>query len=151
MPYRVLSRSSISGKLEENSVVFSGENYQYAEDTNIVQNISNTTNVTKVTLTTPSLPLGDYVLEYDGIWYAANANRTIRFHIYDGVTLLREIIWQMTNVNERMPIFGTIELPNISGVKTYTMQFRVGPGSGTTMTMSFGSLRIRRVNHHDNP
>lgn len=92
---------------------------------------STTTNTTKLTLVTPSLPSGSYRLGWRYKWRAANAKRGIRSQIYDGATLLSESINFSANVADYPAQSSWIPLTGISGVKTYTFQFRVGIGATT--------------------
>lgn len=102
----------------------------------------------KVTFNTPALPLGDYeVLAYYKTRCGANRAATIR---------IREGAANILSFDE--PFYGNVadkpkghiagRLLAISGVKTLTLEFKVGNtanNSGSTVFMSEAYLEIRRM------
>jgi hypothetical protein len=109
-------------------------------------NNSQTTWANKITLTTPaSLALGDYLINFQFQWRAANANRNADVRVqYDAADLEN---WQpfMNNVSERQLLSGFTRVQNISGAHTFTLDFRVGPASGTTVYMSRARMFAWRI------
>lgn len=118
--------------------------YQTASATVETSTTSTTTFQTKLTLTTPSLPSGDYRLDFMYKWRNAGANRAqdtrIQRNSADALT------WVNFNPNtsEKTLNSGFLIFSSISGVQTITLQFKV-TGSGTTTYMSEARLAFTRV------
>lgn len=104
---------------------------------------STTTYANKLTLNTPTLPLGDYVVEWTFRWLSANANRGVQVRVFDGTTEFVNCIDFTASVSQQTCMAGFAFLNGISGSKTFTLDFRVGIGS-TTITMSHARFMFRR-------
>lgn len=109
--------------------------YQTAASTGASTTTSTTTYATKTTLVTPTLPLGDYRLAWRYKWLAAKANRGIQSQVLDNGVEISNSINFSANVADNPSISNFIPLSGISGVHTFTFNFRVGIGA-TTITMS---------------
>jgi len=100
---------------------------------------------TKLTLTTPAdLPLGDYLLNFQFIWRAANANREADFRFQlNGSNI---VAWtpSTARVQDRQLLSGFRRSQALSGVNTWTFQFKVGPSS-TTIFVQQARMFIWRV------
>lgn len=107
-------------------------------------NTSTTVDATKVTLVTPNLPIGNYILEWSFKFRCAGANRRSRVNIKDGVTEIIDHIEHYQDAASYPVISMRKVIPNISGVKTYTLNFRVD-GTNTTVFISEATLSIRRL------
>lgn len=99
---------------------------------------------TKVTLTTPALRLGTYKLSWSFKWRALNANREIDIRIRDGSTNLHTSIESYLRTAGYPSVGGFEVLSGISGVKTFTLEFKVFT-TATTVYMSDAWLDIQRV------
>lgn len=127
----------------DNGNVF-GTQLFYQEDNTETSNNSTTTWANKVTLTTPSLPLGDYLVQYQFNWRASNADRQLEVRVQRGGSTLDT--WEpfTGSSSDRQLLSGFKRVQTISGVQTFTLDFRVG-GSGTTIFMSNARLFVWRV------
>jgi PleD family two-component response regulator len=105
---------------------------------------STTVDSTKVTLTTPSLPNGNYILEWSFTGRTLAANRAMRVNVKDSATELENHTEFYSNVAAVAKVTGRKKLTGISGIKTFTLNFRVS-GSGTTAYMSNALLTLRRI------
>jgi hypothetical protein len=105
---------------------------------------STTTFLNKVTLTTPALPLGDYLIFWQFIWRALNANRNLDVRIQRNAGLV--IGWTpfTANVADRQLLSGFRRIQAISGVQTFTLDFKVS-GTGTTVFMQQANLLAWRI------
>lgn len=129
-----------NGDLVPKSFVLSFDVVQTAE----TSTTSTTTDSTKASLVTPALPLGNYLLEWTFKWRAAAANRAMRVNVKDnGTELLNHIEFVPSTVPAPM-ITGRKKLVGISGIKTFTLNFRV-QGTATTVFMADAILSVRRV------
>jgi hypothetical protein len=119
--------------------------YQISEDATETSTTSTTTYSTKCTLTTPSLPYGDYKIEYSYKFKTANANREgdvrVQRNSADVAAWVSSIL--RTQTYDRHG--GFLIVTGISGVQTVTLQFKVN-GSGTTVYMSQAVLKFSRLN-----
>ena len=108
-----------------------GKKYQYATSDTETSNTSTTTYVNKVTLTTPSLVSGTYRVSWTFQWRASAANRGIKYRIQvGGVEILAPIEFAASTAS--LPLCsGSRIVPAISGVKTITLDFLLGIGTGT--------------------
>lgn len=105
---------------------------------------STTTFLNKISLTTPSLPIGDYLVQYQFNWRAANADRQIEFRVQRASADLDTGEPFSGSTADRPLISGFKRVQSISGVQTFTLDFRVG-GSGTTVYMYNARLFVWRV------
>lgn len=127
---------------------FINGNFQYAESLADTPNSSTTTYITKVTLTTNNLALGSYVLTAQYKATSSNANRGASVRVLQGTTVLKitEEFFASTQEKPIRPIVAY--LPNISGVRTFTLDFKVGVTgllTGTMIILSDCSLYLQRV------
>jgi hypothetical protein len=108
-----------------------GTQFQYAESLVTTTNTSNTTYVTKVTLTTSSLPSGTYLLSWSLVWSSSNASREMDVRIRDNTTDL--VTWvSSASRNQAVEMkTGFKILTGVSGVKTYTVQFKLNALAST--------------------
>lgn len=108
-----------------------GAQYQYAESLAQSDNSSNVTYVSKLTLTTPSLPLGDYVATFQWLYFHSKNGRRVQ------ISLLRNSV-EYINIVEYVTI-GSVADTNsfrrrfnqISGVQNIEFQFRNGTNQNT--------------------
>lgn len=118
--------------------------YQTTSDTVETSTTSTTTFLTKLTLTTPSLPSGDYRLDFMYKWRNANANRS------QDIRIQRNSANALTGVNfnpalaENSLNSGFLIFSAISGVQTITLQFKVST-TATTTFMSEARFAFERV------
>jgi hypothetical protein len=123
-----------------------GSQATYNEDNTETSNTSTSTWLNKVTLTLPSTtPLGDYLLYYQFQWRtSANRNLDVRIQRNGSVVLDN---WQpyINNVSERPLLTGFARSLNISGVTTFTLDFRVGPLGASAVYMSQARLLAWRI------
>lgn len=105
---------------------------------------STTTFLNKLTLVTPSLPLGNYLTQFQFIWRAANANRSLDVRVQRGGVNIQA--WQpfTSNVADRQLLSGFREQNAISGVQTFTLDFKVS-GTGTTVFMQQARMFVWRI------
>lgn len=99
---------------------------------------------TKLSLTTPSLPSGDYELEFMYRWRNSSANRRQDTRIQrNSVNVLT---WESFNPNtaERSLQSGILHFTAISGVQVFTLDFKV-IGSGTTTYMANAYMKFQRI------
>jgi hypothetical protein len=127
----------------DNGNVFGTQAY-YAEALAETSTTSTTTFLNKVTLTTPTLPTGDYIIFWQFIWRAANASRNLDVRIQRAAANV--INWQpfTANVADRQLLSGFRRIIGISGVQTFTLDFKVS-GTGTTVFMQQASLLAWRI------
>lgn len=105
---------------------------------------STTVFATKLTLTTPALPSGDYELAFSHKWRNLAANRSQDTRIQrNAANLLTWVSFNSSTVEASLQS-GFSTLTAISGVQTFTLQFKV-VGSATTTFMSEARMRIMRV------
>lgn len=115
-----------------------------AEDLGETSNTSQVTDATKVTLTTPALVAGDYIIEWTYKSTAAASNRRGRFNIKDGVTEIISHIDHYSDIQDYPIRTGRKKLTGISGVKTFTFNFRADT-AGTTITVSEALVTLRKL------
>jgi hypothetical protein len=127
----------------DNGNVF-GTLIYYNEDTSETSTSSTTTFLNKVTLTTPSLPLGDYLCQFQFIWRAANANRILDVRVQKNSVNIQAWNPFTANTSDRQLLSGFIRSTSISGVNTYTLDFKVS-GSATTVYMKEAKLFVWRI------
>jgi hypothetical protein len=118
--------------------------YQKASATAETSTTSTTVYLNKLTITTPSLPLGDYKVSWSFKWRTAAANRAHDVRIQRNAANLIQFINFSPNVAEFPASSGFKFVDAISGVQTLTLDFKVS-GSGTTAFMSEAMLEIKRL------
>jgi hypothetical protein len=123
------------------------ENSDFSQHVEAVAETSTTSTTvwsTKLTLTTPSLPLGDYEVTFMYKWRNSSANRRQDTRIQ--VNSANKIAWESFNSNtaEQSLQSGFFLLESVSGVQTITFQFKV-VGSGTTTYTSEARMKIKRL------
>lgn len=123
-----------------------GSQAAYAEDNTETSSTSTSVWLNKVTLTLPSTtPLGDYLLYYQFQWRTtANRNLDVRVQRNGSVVLDN---WQpyVNNSAERPLITGFARSLAISGVTTFTLDFRVGALAAAAVYMSQARLLAWRI------
>lgn len=119
-------------------------NQYSAEDVTETSTTSTTVESTKVTLTTPSLPLGDYILEWSFERRANGANKRMFIAVRDGASLLTSTIEHFADTAQVSSTSMRKKLTGISGVKTFTLNFRADTNA-TTVYMSEALLTLRRI------
>jgi hypothetical protein len=117
--------------------------YQRAEALGNTTNASTTTYVTKSSLTTPSLPLGNYIFEFSFRLLSSAANRGCQVDIQDNTVSVLNFTEFVPNVGELPMRHGFVFLNNISGVHTLALLFRAAVGA-STQTMSNARIFFRR-------
>ncbi len=127
----------------DNGNVFGTQLY-YQEDNGETSNNSATTWVNKITLTTPTLPFGDYLTQFQFNWRSANADRQLEFRVQRGGADLDTGLPFTGSTADRQLISGFRRVTSISGVQTYTLDFRRG-ASSTTVYMYNARLFVWRV------
>lgn len=104
---------------------------------------SQTTFLNKLTLTTPSLPLGNYRLGWKYDW-RTSGNRLIDVRIQRNAAdiFLRK---NYQTVNDELPYgSGFLPIDAISGIQTFTLDFKVG-GNNTTVYMQNAYFEFWRI------
>jgi len=127
----------------DNGNVFGAQLY-YSEDNTETSNNSTTTWANKITLVTPDLPAGDYLVQYQFNWRSANADRQIEFRTQRDSIDIDTGEPFTGSISDRQLISGFRRVQSISGVQTFTLDFRVG-GSGTTVFMYNARLFVWRI------
>jgi hypothetical protein len=127
----------------DNGNVFGTQAY-YQEALAETSTTSTVTFSNKVTLTTPTLPLGSYIIFWQFIWRASNASRTLDVRVQRGGADV--IAWTpfTGNLSDRQLLSGFRRITSISGVQTFTLDFKVS-GTGTTVYMKEASLLAWRI------
>ena len=127
----------------DNGNVFGTQAY-YEEELSETSTTSTTVWLNKVTLTTPTLPLGDYIIFWQFIWRASNASRVLDVRVQRAAVDI--IAWKpfTGNLADRQLISGFRRQTSISGSQTFELDFKVG-GAGTTVYMSEASLLAWRI------
>jgi len=126
----------------DNGNVFGTQLYYQEEEAETSNN--SLTYVNKVTLVTPSLPLGDYLTQFQFTWRSSTANRVNDYRIQRNSVNIDAGGAFIPNVAERMLVSGFRRISNISGVQTYTLDFRRG-ATATTVFMYGARLFVWRV------
>lgn len=121
-----------------------GEFFQNSEAAAETSTTSTTTFLNKVTLTTPVLTLGTYIIKWNFKYRAQNASRFIDVRVQRAAVNIKNYQKFYPNVSERPNDSGYIVVSGISGIQTFTLDFKVS-GSGTTVYMSEAYLTIWRV------
>jgi hypothetical protein len=128
----------------DNGNVFGTQIYDVVDESETSNN-SGTTWANKLTLTTPaSLPLGDYLLNFQFIWRSSNANREADFRFQlNGSDI---VAWSPSTARtqDRQLLSGFKRTPGISGVNTYTFDFK-WTGSSTTIFVQQARMFIWRI------
>lgn len=118
--------------------------YAYANSSAETNTTSTTTYSTKVTVGPVTLRLGDYRISWSTKWRTAAANREFDIRIRDGATTLHESRHSYIRTAGSPQMSGFTILANISGSKTFTLEWKVG-GTATTAYISDSWLEIQRV------
>lgn len=117
---------------------------QKASDASETSTTSTTTFLNKLSLTTPTLPTGDYEISWRYKYRTAAAKREFEMRIQmNSVNQVTEI-FSIPRTQARAGASGFFSIDSISGAKTFTLDFKVN-GSGTTAYMSNAELVFRRV------
>jgi hypothetical protein len=123
-----------------------GTELTYEEANAETSNNSQTTWANKVTLNIPAASaLGDYLVNFQFLWRSQNADRNMNVRVqFDGTDIEN---WSpfTASVNDRSLIAGFIRVPSISGAHTFTLDFRVGNASGTTVYMQKARMFVWRI------
>jgi hypothetical protein len=122
-----------------------GSEVQFAEATSETSNNSTTVWATKVSLVTPAdLPLGDYMFHFQFIWRAGNADREADFRFQLNAADI--VAWQPTTsrIQDNQLLSGFRRVQAISGVNTFTFQFKVA-NSNTTIFVRDARIYITRI------
>jgi hypothetical protein len=127
----------------DNGNVFGTELY-YQEQNAETSNNSDIIWANKITLITPPLPVGDYLSQFQFNWRADNNSRTMQFRIQRaGIDV--DLGEPFTgSVDDRQLISGFRRTLGLSGIQTYTLDFRRG-ANNTTVYMYNARLFIWRV------
>lgn len=126
----------------DNGNVFGTQLYYQEAEAETSNN--STTYVNKITLVTPSLPLGDYLSQFQFNWRTSSANRVCDYRVQRNAGTVDEGSAFIPNIQERMLVSGFRRVTSISGVQTYTLDFRRG-ASATTVFMYNARLFVWRV------
>jgi hypothetical protein len=105
---------------------------------------STTTFLNKITLSTPSLPLGNYICQFQFIWRSSNASRSLDVRVQRAGANIQA--WQpfTANLADRQLLSGFVKVDAISGAQTFTLDFKVS-GTATTVFMKEARLFVWRV------
>lgn len=128
----------------DNGNVFGTQIYDTVDESETSTN-STVTWRNKLTLVTPStLPLGEYLLNFQFIWRSANANREADFRFQLNASNL--VAWQPSTgrTQDRQLLSGFKRTSAISGINTFTFDFKVA-GSGTTIYVQQARMFIWRI------
>jgi hypothetical protein len=139
---------NVDGALSEISTSVSGKvfgnNFQINESLGNTSTTSTTVYTVKNTITTPSLPVGNYLVKLDTNFTCAAANREMDIRLREGAA---NIIWSSKPSYIRtagiIPVSGYSYLAAISGVKTIVLEFKAS--TATTVTLSNSRLTFFRV------
>ena len=118
--------------------------YAQANSSAETNTTSTTTYSTKVTVGPVTLRLGDYRISWSTKWRTLAANREFDIRIRDGATTLHESRHSYLRTAGSPQMAGFTILANISGSKTFTLEWKVG-GTATTAYISDSWLEIQRV------
>lgn len=125
--------------------VFGTEIYSVIDESETSNN-SGTTWVNKLTLNTPStLPLGDYMVQFQFIWRSSSANREADFRFrLNGSNI---VAWQPSTgrTQDRQLLSGFKRIDDISGVNSITFDFKYA-NSSTTIYVQQARMFIWRIN-----
>lgn len=127
---------------EWTSIIY-GSHYQYAESLGGTSNNSQTTYVSKVTLTTPSLPSGNYEVTLKSIYYHGTNGRQVQLSFLRNTVEFENYTLYVTSNQSRAVHYTKTLFTAISGVQTFDIQFR-SVGNGTA-NLGNTSLSFRRV------
>lgn len=106
-----------------------GTHYQDNNVTAETSTTSTTDYASKLSLVTPSLPLGNYRLNYKMQWRASNNSRGIQIQLLrNNVEITNSITYTASN-NATPTENNFINLLGISGVQTFALNFRVSGGN----------------------
>jgi len=130
-------------KLDGLSAPVFGTQYQYAESDGSSTNATALA-VTKLTLTTPSLPAGDYQIEWymEGSMNGSNQILTMST-VLDTINTIANMSTRESTANMWTPFGGNRQRTLTAGVHTVILTFQTG-GAGTA-TVRRASLSIMRV------
>jgi len=119
-------------------------NQYSAEAVTETSTTSEVTESTKVTLVTPALPLGDYILEWSFKRRANGGNKRMYVSVRDAGALLIDHDEHFADSAQNAAITMRKKLTGISGIKTYTLNFRADTNN-TTVYMSEALVTLRRI------
>lgn len=106
---------------------------------------SNSVYTTQVTLTTPNLPLGNYILRFKFKIKVGTADRGMDIRVQDNsVDKITTIEYFPTSATPYTSRGGFINLDGISGVRTITLQFKRNGNQNATVFMSAAALELVR-------
>jgi len=114
------------------------------EDSAETSTTSTTIWSTKLTISPLSLPTGNYIIHFSCIHRTSAANRETDIRIFDGTNSLWEIRSSIIRTQGLQVISGFLFQNNISGNKTYSLQFKVG-GTATTSFCKNASIIFYRI------
>jgi hypothetical protein len=119
----------------------------YNEEITETSTTSNTVYSLKLSLVTPStLPLGNYILQYQFIWRSSNAAREADFQIRQNSTQIEQWEPSTGRVQDRQLLSGFELIENISGVQTFDLRFkRQASTGGTTIFVKDAKMFLTRV------
>ena len=119
-----------------------GENFQTATSNAESANTSTTAYSSKLTMTTPSLPLGNYRLTWGFLFYHGTSGRQVQVStLRNTVEALNQILFVNSSVSRDFRE-GDFQLDSISGVQTFDLQFRtVGNGTANISNAAFSIWR----------
>jgi hypothetical protein len=124
-----------------------GNNFLSIEDSSETSNSSLTTYVNKLVLTTPNLPLGSYLVTAN-YKLKCGANRAATIRLVLNSTILKTDEPLVTSVSDFGSRCMNAVIPNISGIKTIKLDFKVGNAlnsSSSTATLAQASLIFYRI------
>ncbi len=119
--------------------------YTFAESTAETSTTSNSTFSTKVTLTTPSLTSGNYIIFFTYIARRSAANTEYDIRVRDGTTDLVTVTETYTRTQGQNLRSSFVQLSSISGVKTFTLEFKINSGGSGTVFIRAARMAIWRV------
>lgn len=122
-----------------------GNYLQVATDAAETSTTSTVTYSTKLTITTPSLPVGNYYATFQMRMRVNNANRNAQVQMTDNAGVLFDCLPFIPNVAGIHIVNGFYLFSGISGAHTINVDFRVGGAGGTTVFMSSAQLAFWRI------
>ena len=134
--------TEVQAAIEEAGIF--GTRYQFEEAKAETSTTSTTTWANKLTLTTPSLPSGNYYVGFQLIWRSSSASREAEFRVQRGGVSLIEWEPSVSRTQDSRLECGFEKTGTISGVNTFTLDFRVG-GSATTIFVREAHLVFWRL------
>lgn len=124
--------------------VIYGSNWQTTSNPATTNNNSQAAYVSQLTLSTPSLPLGDYELETKTKMFHGTSGRQVQISLLRNTVEFENYIQYFTSNVSRESFYSKTPFTAISGIQNFDIQFRtVGNGTASLSETIFIFKRIR--------